>query len=80
MVRITAAEQQKQFGRYAREAQREPVAITHYGQDSLVLISAGEFKRLKALDDRRAYFAWELPEDVARALVRTRADAAASDG
>ncbi|MSP81429.1 MAG: type II toxin-antitoxin system Phd/YefM family antitoxin [Alphaproteobacteria bacterium] len=68
MVTVTSAEFQKQFGRFRELAQREPVAITNHGRESLVLISADEFKRLKELDTRRAYYAWELPDDLAQAL------------
>lgn len=68
MVTITAAELQRRFGRYVREAQREPVAVTHHGQASVVLVSAAEFERLKSLDDRQVLHAWELPPDVVAAL------------
>jgi prevent-host-death family protein len=49
MVTITAAELQKQFGRYREAAIREPVSVTHHGRESLVMLSADEYKRLKAL-------------------------------
>lgn len=48
-------------------AKREPVSITDRGRDSLVLLSADEFERLKALDARKAFYAWELPDDLAAA-------------
>lgn len=75
MVKITSAEAQKHFGRYREIAQREPVAITSHGRDSLVLISASEFQRLKSMDTRRAYFAWELPDDLTEALEQATAPA-----
>lgn len=68
MVKITAAELQKQFGRYREVAIREPVSVTHHGRDSLVILSADEYRRLKALDDRKAVHPWELPDDLALAL------------
>lgn len=68
MVTITAAELQKQFGRYREIAIREPVSVTHHGRESLVVMSADEYKRLKAMDDRQAYFAHELPDDLKQAL------------
>jgi len=46
----------------------EPVSVTHNGRESLVVLSADEFKRLKALDTREALYAWELPQDLADAL------------
>jgi prevent-host-death family protein len=68
MATITAAELQKQFGRYREVAMREPVSVTHHGRESLVILSAHEYARLKALDTRRAFYAWELPQDLANAL------------
>jgi prevent-host-death family protein len=73
MVRVTSAEVQKQFGRYGEIAQHEPVSITDHGRDSLVLLSADEFERLKALDERKAFYAWELPDDLAAALEKAEA-------
>lgn len=68
MVRVTSAEMQQHFSAYREKATREPITITHPGQQSLVLVAADEFARLKALDDRQALYAWELPEDLAAAL------------
>jgi prevent-host-death family protein len=68
MVTVTAAELQRQFGRYRDLALKEPVSITHHGRESLVVLSADEYRRLKSLDDRQALYAWELPDDVAQAL------------
>jgi prevent-host-death family protein len=68
MVTITAAELQRQFGRYRDLAIREPVRVTHHGRDSLVVLSAEEYARLKALDTREALRPWELPADLAQAL------------
>lgn len=67
MISVTSAEFQKSFGRYREVAQREPVAITAYGRDSLVLLSAEEYRRLKQRD-RRAVHPWELDEDAIAAL------------
>lgn len=64
MVTITAAELQNHFGRYRDMAQKEPVSVTHHGRESIVVMSADEYKRLKALDTRRTYYAHELPADV----------------
>ncbi len=68
MVKVTSAEMQKRFGQYSELAQREPVSITNHGRESLVLMSAAEFQRLKALDTRKAYYAHEIPPDLAEAL------------
>ena len=64
MVTITAAELQKQFGRYREAAIKEPVSITHHGRESLVMLSADEYKRLKSLDGRRVFYPRELPDDM----------------
>lgn len=66
--RVSSSEFLKSYGALSRQAQREPVTITNHGQDSLVLISAEEFKRLKSLDTRRAYYPWELPDEWVKAL------------
>lgn len=50
MITITAAELQKQFGRYRDTALTEPVSITHHGRDSVVMLSAAEYGRLKLLE------------------------------
>ncbi len=80
MISVTSAEFQKSFGRYREVAQREPVAITSYGRDSLVLLSAEEYRRLKQCD-RRALHPWELGEDALAALeaAQTPAEAAGFD-
>ena len=64
----SAAEVARNFGRYTEVAQRGAVAVTSHGRDSVVLLSAIEYARLKALDDRLALYAHELPDDLAKAL------------
>ena len=64
---ILSAGFQRAFGQYRELALQEPVAITSHGRDSLVLLSATEYKRLKALDSR-ALFAWEMSEESMAAL------------
>lgn len=63
MVTITAAELQKQFGRFRDMARREPVSVTHHGREDLVMLSAEEYRRLKSFDDREIYAAHELPDE-----------------
>jgi PHD/YefM family antitoxin component YafN of YafNO toxin-antitoxin module len=74
-ARVSSSEFLKSYGALSRQAQREPVTITNHGQDSLVLISAEEFRRLKALDTRRAYYPWELPDEWVKALENAQAPA-----
>jgi prevent-host-death family protein len=68
MAKVTSAQLQKQFGTYSELAQREPVTITNHGRDSLVLLSAEAYERLKSFDTRKAYYAWELPDEIVAAL------------
>lgn len=68
MPAITSAELQKKFGLYREKALKEPVSVTHHGRESLVLLAADEYKRLKALDTRQPLYVWELPDDIAAAL------------
>ncbi len=47
MITVTSAEFQKQFGQFRELAQHEPVTVTSHGRDSVVLISAAEYSKLK---------------------------------
>jgi prevent-host-death family protein len=49
-VSVTSAEFQRAFGRYREAALQAPVTITNHGRESLVLISADEYRRLKSRD------------------------------
>ena len=64
---VTSAELQRAFGLYRDRALAEPVIITHHGRESLVLLSAAEFRRLKTLE-RRALHPWELSAAEVEAL------------
>ena len=65
---VSAAALTRNFGRFKEMAQRGPVAVTSHGRESVVLLSAEEYARLKALDDRQALYAHELPDDLLGAL------------
>ncbi|MGF7146466.1 PHD/YefM family antitoxin component YafN of YafNO toxin-antitoxin module [Sphingomonas zeicaulis] len=47
---VSSVEMAKSFGRFSREALIAPLTITHHGHDSLVLMSAAEYQRLKRRD------------------------------
>ncbi len=47
---VSSAEFQRAFGRYREAALREPVTITNHGRDSVVLVGADEYHRLKRRD------------------------------
>ena len=53
MVTITAADLAKQFDKYRDLALREPVSITHHGRQTLVMLSAEEYERLKSMEKNR---------------------------
>lgn len=62
-MKVTAAEVSKSFGQFADKALVEPVTITKYGRDHLVLLSADEYARLKRRD-RQVYRAADVPDDI----------------
>jgi prevent-host-death family protein len=49
---VSSAEFQKGFGRYREAALKEPVTITNHGRDSLVLMAADEYRRLRRRERR----------------------------
>ena len=76
MVRVTATEFAKNFGRYREEAQREPVAITSHGRTSGYFVSAYEYAELVRLRafERRVYRIEELPEIIVQAITESTMD------
>ena len=76
MVRVTATEFAKNFGRYREEAQREPVAITSHGRTSGYFVSPYEYAELVRLRafERRVYRIEELPENIAQAISEAEMD------
>jgi prevent-host-death family protein len=54
---VSASEFQKNFGQYKEIAQREPVSVTSNGRDSVVLLSAAEYKEYEAF--KKARFAYQ---------------------
>jgi prevent-host-death family protein len=70
MLRVSASEFAKNFGRYREAAQREPVAVTSHDRITAVLISAREheeYQKLKRMATR-ALYADELSDESLRAL------------
>jgi PHD/YefM family antitoxin component YafN of YafNO toxin-antitoxin module len=76
MVRVTATEFAKNFGRYREEAQREPVAITSHGRTSGYFVSPHEYAELERLRayERRVYRIEELPENIVQAISEAKMD------
>jgi prevent-host-death family protein len=79
-ISVSSTEFQKAFGRLRETALRTPVTITSHGRESVVLVAADEYRRLKALD-RRALYVAELDEADLDAIAAAEApeDAAAFD-
>ena len=50
MVKVSAAEFQRNIGRYQDIALTQPVAVTRNGRERTVLISVEEYERLKRRD------------------------------
>jgi prevent-host-death family protein len=50
VLTVSAAEFQRNFGRYQDLALRQPVAVTRNGRESCVLLSSEEYRRLKRRD------------------------------
>lgn len=68
MDTVTASEFQKNFGRYQAQAQRGAIKVTSHGRDSVVLISAEDYERLRSLDDRVAMNVADMPDELVQAL------------
>ena len=68
-IKVKAAEVQKNFGRYQDAALAGPVTVTRYGRDSVIIISAAEYRRLKQRD-REARAVEQLSEVEAEAIAR----------
>lgn len=77
---VSSVEASKAFGRISRRALAAPVTITHHGNESLVLMSAAEYQRLKSRDrDVLALTDFSEEDRAAIAASRTPAEAAKFD-
>jgi len=72
IAEITAAEFQRELGRWQDEAIRRPLRITRHGRARLVLLSVEEFDRLMRRD-RVAIRAEDLSEAQAAMIAAARA-------
>ncbi|MGR3179697.1 MAG: type II toxin-antitoxin system Phd/YefM family antitoxin [Candidatus Anammoxibacter sp.] len=68
MITVTSAEFQKQFGQFRELAQHEPVTVTSHGRDSVVLLSATEYTKLKT--SKKGTATDEFKKDVADFMKR----------
>ena len=76
-VTISSGDFLKAYGRIVETALREPVTITSHGRERLVLLSAVEYRRLKA-NDRASLYPWELSDDDLSALAMSEPPAEAA--
>ena len=72
MLKVPAAEFQRNIGRYQDIALTQPVAVTRNGRERTVLISADEYRRLKRRD-RQVLSLSDFTEADVAALEGTRA-------
>ena len=73
MQKASAAMVAKNFGKFRETALSEPVTIQNHGRDSVVMVSAKEYHRLKKLD-RRVLAIQELSERDIRAISESEMD------
>jgi prevent-host-death family protein len=80
VLKVSAADFQRNIGRYQDLALRQPVAVTRNGRESCVLLSTEEYRRLKRRD-REVLGSEDFTEADAEAVRRTRpsAESAAFD-
>jgi prevent-host-death family protein len=67
-TKISAAEFQNNFGRYADAARAGPVVVTRYGRDELVVLSAAEYERMRASFRRVVVLNQATPDEAAELL------------
>ncbi|MBR0670533.1 MULTISPECIES: type II toxin-antitoxin system Phd/YefM family antitoxin [Acetobacterales] len=69
MLKVPAAEAQRNFGLYQDKALTQPVAITRNGRPRTVLLSIEEYERLKRRD-REVMRSEDMPQDLAEAILK----------
>jgi len=74
VLKVSAAEFQRNIGRYQDLALRQPVAVTRNGRESCVLLSTEEYRRLKRRD-REVFGSGELPDEAIEAIRNVKMDA-----
>lgn len=70
-IKVSASEFQHAFGALSDKARHDPVVITKHGRDSLVVMSAEEYRRLKR-QDRNVGLTADLPEEWFEAVRNAR--------
>jgi prevent-host-death family protein len=73
MITVTSGELQRNLGRYQDEALTQPISVTRNGRERIVLLAAGEYRRLKRRD-REVLLATELSEEDIEAIAKAEVD------
>lgn len=68
MLKVGAAEAQRNFGLYQDKALTQPVAITRNGRARTVMISIEEYERLKRRD-RQVFRTEDAPQEIVDAIL-----------
>jgi prevent-host-death family protein len=76
MLTVSAAEFQRNFGRYQDEALKQPLSISRNGRERLVVLAVEEYERLRRRDRQVLGLADFTADDIA-ALEAARAPEAA---
>lgn len=76
MATVPASEVQKNFGTFHDQALTEPVRVTRYGRETVVILSAKEFHALKQAQ-RRSLSVADLTEEELAEIARAEIPVAA---
>jgi prevent-host-death family protein len=76
MATVPASEVQKNFGAFHDQALTEPVCVTRYGRETVVILSAKEFHALKQAQ-RQSLSVADLSEEELAEIARAEIPAAA---
>jgi prevent-host-death family protein len=71
VLKVSAAEFQRNIGRYQDLALRQPVAVTRNGRESCVLLSTEEYNRLKRRD-RRVFRTEDLTDEMVQLIANSK--------
>lgn len=77
MLKIAGSQFAKNFGHYARSAQRETVEVTAYGRPYVFVLPPQEYERLRRLD-RQVMATTELPREIRQAIAKAKPSKAAA--
>jgi prevent-host-death family protein len=76
MIKVSAAEFQRNIGRYQDLALTQPVAVTRNGRERTVMVSIEEYRRLKRRD-RQVLRLEDFTEEMIEAIAKSEPSAEA---